>query len=392
MDIKNLLEYTYNFSFVPVYLYENGECRMCYAPDGLKDIPYGIYQLFEGSDDGIEVVETMMQSYYGRIPMEGKKSCVVIGPVKPTPYSERELKRFCYHYHIDADMQEKVSSDLAKLPQYSFLRFFHLLRQLGLYLRPGTLLVSNHMEIDDDYDSEHYEENCRQEVFEQEDAFNYRYMRDVFVPYIKKGDLQGMIDISRQMGPINFGKYTDDLKMNQLIVMIMSVTTTLAAVVDGGMPDREAYSIARDYIDKALKAETAVEIDELSTKCSFDFVTRMQEINDEKISHSPLYECVRFVRNNVYSPIKVSDVAAFSGYTDTYFSKKFKKEMGFGAAEFIYECKLIEAANLLLNTKKPVGEISNMLFFADQSHFQRKFRKKYGMTPLEYRQKCAGEC
>ena len=48
-------------------------------------------------------------------------------------------------------------------------------------------------------------------------------------------------------------------------------------------------------------------------------------------------------------------------------------------------CKLEEAKSLLTYTNKSLSEISSYLCFANQSYFQRVFKKKYGITPNEYR-------
>lgn len=53
--------------------------------------------------------------------------------------------------------------------------------------------------------------------------------------------------------------------------------------------------------------------------------------------------------------------------------------------EFIMRCKLEEAKSLLSYTDKSISEISNYLCFSSQAYFQNVFKKKYGMTPNEYR-------
>lgn len=47
--------------------------------------------------------------------------------------------------------------------------------------------------------------------------------------------------------------------------------------------------------------------------------------------------------------------------------------------------KLEEAKSLLTYSDKSLGEISSYLSFSSQSYFQNVFKKKYGITPLQYR-------
>ena len=53
--------------------------------------------------------------------------------------------------------------------------------------------------------------------------------------------------------------------------------------------------------------------------------------------------------------------------------------------EFIMRCKLEEAKSLLTYTDKSISEISSYLCFSSQAYFQNVFKKKYKITPNEYR-------
>ena len=84
-------------------------------------------------------------------------------------------------------------------------------------------------------------------------------------------------------------------------------------------------------------------------------------------------------------PIQVTDVAEHIGRSRSYLSGRFKKELGFEIGGFIMRCKLEEAKSLLTYSDKSLIEISNYLCFSSQSYFQNVFKKKYGMTPKQYR-------
>ena len=102
---------------------------------------------------------------------------------------------------------------------------------------------------------------------------------------------------------------------------------------------------------------------------------------------TPLTKSIQYIRSRIYSPLKAEEVAGYSGYSNAYFSKIFKEQTGKGVHEFIVDCKLQEAAELLQHTERPISEISNLLFFSNQSHFQRQFRRKFQVTPKQYRQR-----
>ncbi len=73
-----------------------------------------------------------------------------------------------------------------------------------------------------------------------------------------------------------------------------------------------------------------------------------------------------------------------------YLSKKqvariIKKAYGTTLSELINEKRLSAAAMLLASTKKPVSEIIAELNFPTQSYFFVQFKKRFGKTPLAYR-------
>lgn len=55
--------------------------------------------------------------------------------------------------------------------------------------------------------------------------------------------------------------------------------------------------------------------------------------------------------------------------------------------EFIKNVRLTTAAKLLQTTKLPVADIFYQTGFNNQSYFFREFKKKYQLSPNEYREK-----
>lgn len=75
------------------------------------------------------------------------------------------------------------------------------------------------------------------------------------------------------------------------------------------------------------------------------------------------------------------------GRSRSYLSARFKKELGFDLGDFIMQCRMEEAKSLLRYSDKTLSEISSYLCFSSQSYFQNVFKRKYGITPKQYREK-----
>ena len=117
----------------------------------------------------------------------------------------------------------------------------------------------------------------------------------------------------------------------------------------------------------------------------FDFSERVAKSRLPNGLSKEISDCVQFISRHTNELIRVDDVAAFAGKSRSYISQRFKKELGFDISSFIMRCKLEEAKSLLTFSDMTLSEISNYLCFSSQAYFQNVFKKKYGLTPMQYR-------
>ncbi|MDT8903065.1 helix-turn-helix domain-containing protein [Anaeroselena agilis] len=88
--------------------------------------------------------------------------------------------------------------------------------------------------------------------------------------------------------------------------------------------------------------------------------------------------------NQEYSLDEVSRMANFSPY---YFIRIFKAQTGKTPYEFLMEIKIREACRLLKAGGKSITEIAYLCGFGNSSHFSTVFKRKIGVSPLEYRKR-----
>ncbi|MCI3924692.1 response regulator [Paenibacillus sp. TRM 82003] len=69
-----------------------------------------------------------------------------------------------------------------------------------------------------------------------------------------------------------------------------------------------------------------------------------------------------------------------------YFSQLFKQKTGSGFKEYIIQLRLEQSKRLLLNPRLKLADVAERIGYQDMRHFTQLFRKKFGMTPTEYRQ------
>ena len=93
----------------------------------------------------------------------------------------------------------------------------------------------------------------------------------------------------------------------------------------------------------------------------------------------------RFISSNYMHPITSADIAAAAGFSPNHLSKKFREAAGIGVHEYLIFTRLQHAALELVTTSDTITQIALRCGFSDSNYFKDVFKKKYGMTPREYR-------
>ena len=80
-----------------------------------------------------------------------------------------------------------------------------------------------------------------------------------------------------------------------------------------------------------------------------------------------------------------ADIAAAAGFSPNYLSRKFREAAGIGIHEYLAFTRLQHAAAELISTDDTITQIALRCGFSDSNYFKDVFKKKYGVTPREYR-------
>ena len=96
-------------------------------------------------------------------------------------------------------------------------------------------------------------------------------------------------------------------------------------------------------------------------------------------------QAVDYIHKHLSADLTVKQVAEALFCSETTLGTAFRKEMGATVGQYIEDMVFFEAQQMLLTTQNSIGQISSTLGFSDQFYFSRRFRKRYGISPKEYR-------
>ena len=150
---------------------------------------------------------------------------------------------------------------------------------------------------------------------------------------------------------------------------------------------REIYLILRD-IETEYKNSDEFSVHEMSYLISHLLVTLIRNLSAVKVVHSRdavISEVVAFIKENYQTGISLRQLADVHFISPEHLSRSFKKETNFGFNEFISLVRLQKAEQLLKERDgRSISEIAYSCGFNDSNYFSDKFKRTYGMSPLQY--------
>lgn len=110
-----------------------------------------------------------------------------------------------------------------------------------------------------------------------------------------------------------------------------------------------------------------------------------ENIADIHTTDQQVLLAARFINEHFRQQISAADIAAASGFSPNYLSRKFREATGIGVHDYLVFIRLRNAAFELISTDDSVTDIALRSGFSDSNYFKDAFKKKYGITPREYR-------
>jgi len=100
-----------------------------------------------------------------------------------------------------------------------------------------------------------------------------------------------------------------------------------------------------------------------------------------KSQESSIAEAAQFIRAHFSEPLTLAGLASAQGMTPGSFSYLFHKYLGIRPMDYITQCRIERARQLLASTDLPVNEVSMQVGYSDPLYFSRIFKKHAGLSP-----------
>lgn len=153
--------------------------------------------------------------------------------------------------------------------------------------------------------------------------------------------------------------------------------------------ERTITEIAKEYnlnfLEYMLLLKQSNNIDELKN-IVIDIVNKINMPEEvEAIPNYVIREAINYINKNFYKDIGLEAIAEHIGYSESYLSRIFNKEMNTSILNYLNTVRINRAKELLKDYRLKNYEIAEKVGFNTAIHFNIVFKKLTGKTPTDYR-------
>lgn len=389
--IQEFLGTLYNCTYMPIHYYIDQDLISIFPSWAL---PIDELLLYNNAaiSQGItfDYIVTDENLFMGIVRNEETNQNVIIGPVSTIRLSADDIHRIIVDYALDEQTFEAMETYFERTPSFSLNQFLNILslinhRLNGKFIDVLSLQMEKNTQVENTVAQNH--SSSLMERKEYESYHNTYYFEQEYYGYVEKGDVSGLELFLKNVPQFQEGKIAEDFIRQAKNIFISTIALTTRHAIAGGLDIETAYELSDSYIQEMEKMSDSASVYALNVSAVFDFTRR---VCDAKIPHGmslEIFKCIQYIANHINTDISVEKIANELNMDRSTLSKKFKRELGFNISSYIMRRKLEEAKSLLSYTDKTISEISEYLCFSTQSYFQNVFKKKYGLTPKEFRKK-----
>lgn len=156
---------------------------------------------------------------------------------------------------------------------------------------------------------------------------------------------------------------------------------------------KKLFNIIEDIVYCYFDKDLAYELELKSLLFRFftilyknNLITKYKDKNDITINTTDKIKLIlNYINDNYAEDISVNTLAELCQYSEYHFMRFFKKHIGLTCIQYINNLRLEKSSVLLTSTNTSIMDIALEVGFDNLSYFNKLFKRKYNLTPKQFR-------
>lgn len=184
------------------------------------------------------------------------------------------------------------------------------------------------------------------------------------------------------------GKLASDSLRSTKNVAVTVIGLSARSAIQGGVSQELAFSMADAFVrnmednlfDEGLVFDSIHEAE-------LEFTKLVHKLGSNSLYNPIIRQAKNYISLHIHNKISIVDMSDEIGVNPNYLSTLFSKSENKTITDYIIAEKLHLCENMLKYSDCTIQEISAYFAFSSQSYFTKLFKRTYGLTPSEYRQR-----
>ncbi len=199
---------------------------------------------------------------------------------------------------------------------------------------------------------------------------------------VKAGDVEAVAETTHEIFDNNLESGAGGLEEIKLRTARALTIVTRAAYDAGANPQHLTEARSRS-VENIIQAKTRKQLAALLVEEAREIAGLVGAEKDTIAERLP--EAVKFIQEHAIDHVTRADVADVLGCSPRHVSRLFSQVLGKHFKEFVLECRIDKAKQLLAETDDKIIDIAFSAGFGDSNYFGTCFKRLTGVTPGQYR-------
>ena len=288
--------------------------------------------------------------------------------------------------HFDKDVQENIINEVENIPYIEASKvssYSDMLYMISSYTTQRSALEINILERA--YSNQRQQYDYITNTDDKQKSEYPMETENMLMKYISDGNKRAaQTELNKLMSRIFLNSGGDVRVVKVRVTELLGLLSR--AAINGGASTEQIFAMNEEFIGSLYDKKDLGEINEWLTDILITYTNCVFDA-ESNIHSEAIMRIINYMRENYMKKLRLDDIAEHVGFSKSYISRIFKREMGCHITDYLNKIRVDNARILLLEKDMSIVDVSYICGFEEQTYFSKIFKKYTGVSPGKFRDK-----